>query len=441
MSQGKAAYFGTPKGSVDHFTSIGHECPQLSNPADYLLSQINHEFTDPASVDKILDHWSVTNVQSTKDNTQDLDLVILDDDEKARLSWLHEFGFVLRRQCKVVVTDPMVYMGRAIGFIFICSFFAVIYIEARHREQSQLMNRLFFLMWLMGVPTSMGVVAVYVFSDEFKTIEKEIRNGMYSLSSFLLSSFIIQVPACFFLAVCAVGISGFGMINLWTPHFFEIVSMYALMLFAFECIARCMSVTFAVPLIGMLCYLNVWFTSFLFSGIMVPEDQIIYPFRVLVWLLPLNWGMSTIAWLDINDSTYSGAYICEKDSGRTDCLNHFDSSGNRIWPGWTCSEEPNGEYNPTQCLGYTGGQALDSIGITFESISSVDHFERNAGYNTLISLAVWVIYVCFAYKRVLQVASVRPISELEQHATKKSHDIGTSNNDFELLKTVDTEKV
>ncbi len=451
MSQGRAAYCGTPQGSVDYFASMGHVCPPLSNPADYLLSEINHEFTDPDSVEKILNNWennskklslmsSISTSTSTEEVTHENDN---DNDDREKLPWLSEFGFVLRRQCKIVVTDPMVYLGRGLGFIFITSFFAVIYIESRHRDQTQLMNRLFFLMWLMGVPTSMGVVAVYVYSDEFKTIEKEVRNGMYSLSSFLLSSFLIQVPACFLLAICAAGISGFGMINLYVPNFFEIISMYALMLFAFECIARCMSVIFTVPLIGMLGYMNIWFTSFLFSGIMVPEDQIIYPFRVLVWLLPLNWGMSTIAWLDINDSTYKGAYLCEKDSGRTDCLNHFDSNGQRKWPGWTCSKAPNGEYNPTQCLGYTGGQALDSIGITFESISSFDNLGRNMSYNTAISLTVWLFYVIFAYLRVLQVTTVQPLSDLEEkknHQTQKNgNDDSDSDSGFEMIPTSETE--
>ena len=443
MSQGRTAYCGTPAGSVEHFTSMGQKCPEMANPADFLLSAINQEFAEGGAdaVDKILSTWenmSTGDIQkyikaSSVDGEAAADepgsaTAATSTPSKQRLTWVQDFRYVLRRQCKIVLTDPMVYAGRGLGFICICAFFAVIYIEARKREQSQLMNRLFFLMWLMGVPTSMGVVAVYVFNEEFKTIEKEVRNGMYRLSTYLLSAFIIQIPACFFLAVCATGLSGFAMIKLYAPNFFGIVSQYCLLLFAFECIARCASVLFSVPLMGMLGYMNVWFMSFLFSGIMVPEDQIIYPFRILVWLLPLNWGMSAISWLDIADTTYDGAYLCTQESGRTDCLNHFDEKNNKIWPGWTCSETPNGEYNPTQCLGYTGTQALDSIGITFESISSADNIGRNTLYNILIAVSVWLLYVVFAYKRVMRESTIRPLSELPAQKAKPD-----TKGDFEMV--------
>ena len=47
----------------------------------------------------------------------------------------------------------MIYLGRAMMFLFACVFFAVVYIEARVREQDQCLNRLWVSMWLLGVPT------------------------------------------------------------------------------------------------------------------------------------------------------------------------------------------------------------------------------------------------------------------------------------------------
>eukprot|EP00605_Chrysophyceae_sp_TOSAG23-4_P001823 GSChrysophyteH1.ASY1.ANO1.2013.1 assembled CDS len=406
MSQGRTTYFGTPAGSVEHFASIGYKCPELANPADYLLGVINQEFCEggEVAVDKILAAWEAKSTEE-EDTPNALRQV------PVQLLWWEEFQYVLRRQMKIVMADPMVYIGRGVGFILITLFFAVIYIDARARAQDQLMNRLFFLMWLMGVPTCMGVVAVYVLNEEMKIVEKEVRNGMYRLSSFLVSSFLIQIPACFLLAVCATGISGFAVLDLWAPNFFGIVGMYALMLFAFECIARC-----------MLGYMNVWFISFLFSGIMVPEDQIIWPFRVLVWLLPLNWGMSAIAYLDISDTTNDGAFLCTKE----------------IWPGWTCSEEPGGEYNPTQCLGYLGTQALDSIGITFESISSENNVGRNCIYNSIIALCVWFIYVLIAYRKIMRESAIRPSTELSDAKNVAST---SPKGEFELVSINENDNV
>merc|ERR1719231_1760429 len=99
----------------------------------------------------------------------------------------------------------MIYLGRCIGFVFACTFFAVIYVESRNRVQEKILNRLWLSMWLTGVPTSFGVVAVFAFADEFKSICKEVKNGMYRLSGYLLSAFLIQIPAMFLLGLCAIG--------------------------------------------------------------------------------------------------------------------------------------------------------------------------------------------------------------------------------------------
>ncbi len=58
MSQGRAAFCGSPKSSVAYFNDIGHPVPNLSNPADHVLSVINHEFTDHAQVTSVLEAWA-----------------------------------------------------------------------------------------------------------------------------------------------------------------------------------------------------------------------------------------------------------------------------------------------------------------------------------------------------------------------------------------------
>jgi len=68
----------------------------------------------------------------------------------------------------------MVYLGRAIMFCLVCSFFAIIYIGTREREQDQASSKLFLLMWHAGVPTNLAVIATYAYNTEFFTIKKEV---------------------------------------------------------------------------------------------------------------------------------------------------------------------------------------------------------------------------------------------------------------------------
>ena len=302
LSRGKTAYMGTPKGSVAFFNSIGCQCPSQTNPAEFLLDLINSEFTSKVEVEKLLNTWK------SKEDSELSQLGIAiqiaekgelpDTSNLAKLTFTQELYYVGERQMRLIFSDPTMYLGRAIAFLFACTFFSVIYIYCRDRNQDQVLNRLWLSMWFVGVPTSLGVVAVYSFNEEYKILRKEVKNGMFSIWSFLITSFVLQAPLMFILAVFLDGIPGFAIANFWGPHYLEITAFYAITLFTYECIARMLSISFDNPLMGMLNYLQIWFTSFLFAGVMVPEDQVIWPFRVFFYIMPLKWSISSNAYLD-----------------------------------------------------------------------------------------------------------------------------------------------
>ena len=342
LSKGRTAFFGSPLGSVEYFDKVLNlPIPALSNPAEFVIDAINSEFTEEEKVNNILESWNDNN---EKNITLCSISETLPNKNLAELTSLLQLYYVFKRQCYIIVKDPMVYSGRAVMYLTMCVFFAVIYVHSRVRNQDQIFDRLWITIWFMGTPTSLGVVAVYAFNEEYKTITKEVKNGMFSIFSYILSSFLLQLPAMFLLALFSVGIPGFGIIDLYATNFLPIICLYACLYSSFESIARLFSVSFDNSLLGMLSYLNCWFTSFLFAGIVIPEDHVIWPFRVFFYLFPLKWGIPAIQYMDAIDATYNGAYLCD-DITRTDCLFHYDSNNNPILPGWTCSATPNELYN------------------------------------------------------------------------------------------------
>ncbi len=412
LSCGRTAFFGSPRGSVDYFQEIGYPVPELSNPAEHLLDVVNAEFTSPEKVKAVLDAWggkgSLTSKYSADMLSNELDkggATAIATRTEDKLSAFAEFWFVLKRQAHLAAVDPMVYAGRAGGFLCACTFFAIIYVKSMDRTQDQVLNRLWLSMWMAGVPTSMGVVAVFAFAEEFSTINKEVKNGMYNLYTYIMSVLVLQIPAMWILALFAIGIPGFGIGNLWAPKFFEIISLYAALYFSYECVARCLSVAFPNPLLGMLSYLNIWFTSFLFAGVMIPADEVIWPFRLFVYVLPLFYSVKTVCYLDAIDATYKKAYYCD-ESVRSDCLFHFTSTGRKLYPGWTCSAVADGEYNPMACYGNEGWQTLDSLGKSYASISSNDEVSENFGWITLIAFVFFLFFVVFAYMKVGAVSTI-----------------------------------
>jgi hypothetical protein len=91
-----------------------------------------------------------------------------------------------------------------------------------------------------------------------------------------------------FLALCSVGLSGFGILQFNGHEFVRIVVVFSCVLWVFDAIAQVCSVACQNPLLGMLVFLNWWFTTYLFAGWFLVESQIIWPFRGLCYLGPLK---------------------------------------------------------------------------------------------------------------------------------------------------------
>ena len=151
LSRGRTAYFGSPNGSVEYFDKIlGLPLPAMFNPAEFFMDCINSEFTDVEKVVSILDTWSDRTDNKTVHVTEISELPSTHLVELSRLSQLY---YVFRRQCYVILKDPMVYSGRAMMYLFMCMFFAIIYVHSRNREQDRVFDRLWISIWFMGTPT------------------------------------------------------------------------------------------------------------------------------------------------------------------------------------------------------------------------------------------------------------------------------------------------
>ena len=217
----------------------------------------------------------------------------------------------------------------------------------------------------------------------------------------MISASTIQLPMLFILAIFSVGIPGFAICGLWAPNFLPIICSYATVYISYECVARALSVAFDDALLGMLSYLNIWFTSFLFAGMVIPETTVIWPFRVFFTILPLKWGIQNVAYLDVIDATYSGAYPCDP-AVRTDCLM---APGDSI--GWTCTQTPGGNFNPLLCFGRTGKQVLYSLSANVGAVSIDDNIGRNFGIILAIAVFFLTFYTILASLKASKVSSIK----------------------------------
>lgn len=211
-----------------------------------------------------------------------------------------------------------------------------------------------------------------------------------------------------FLSICAISISGYAIAAWNAASYGYVMIIFALILWAFECLAQLCSVMSENPLLGMLVFMCFWFIAFLFSGVMVAEESVIWPFRVFTSVFPLKWGLRSFAYLEYSGTTYAGAKLCETAADPT-CFYHAETL-----PGWACDWSP----SVRPCLGHTGEQVLDSMGITFSTMSSEDSVLFDALIILCLGAAFKLLYIgLFVYKSRKSTKLRKPESKIQKLAS------------------------
>jgi hypothetical protein len=143
--------------------------------------------------------------------------------------------------------------------------------------------------------------------------------------------------------------------------------------------------------------------GFLFAGIMIPVEDVVWPIRIFCYILPLFYGFRSTLYLEMNDSTFGGAEECFATDA--DCSFHTNDAGENIIPGWKCTGAGADSFI---CLGASGTQVLDSLGKNYESIGSEDTVVEDALISLGIGLVIKLCYVVMINIKVKQASVIFP---------------------------------
>ena len=141
---------------ADYLTSIDRAIPKNSNPAEHVLDLVNREFVDEKEVDYMVASWKsyVERESSNPDSylyamAQEIQAIKggetqkLPDSQEGTPGALSQVGVLLKRHAMLTYRDPILYVGRALTFLFCCTFFSIVYYHARDRNQEQAPYKMF----------------------------------------------------------------------------------------------------------------------------------------------------------------------------------------------------------------------------------------------------------------------------------------------------------
>lgn len=383
LTGGRAAFSGKVKDAAGFFSSLGCQIPEHENPADFLLDSVNADFTDKARVEEVIEAWRearpMDKVRSGSFMFDKLDL-----GRKFRC-WCAEVAVLFRRSATLALRDPTVYLSRIVAFMMACSFFAVVYVKSRNRNQSQVNSRFWLLLWHMGVPCQFSMAAALGQNIELASVRSEVKAGMYRVSSYLAAQHLIQLPFIFVLALSVIGVSGYGIAN-WDPAgFWQVLLVECLLLFSFECAAQFFGVASRHPLLGMFNVVNFWFASFLFAGFLVPEDDVPMPFRLFATVSPIKWASKAATYAEFSGTEFEGAVLDEADPR-----------------GFSCG-------GAIECYGRTGLQVLNTLrSTTIKHLATEDELLKDCAMLLAIAAAFRLMYFVATWLRCRSGEAVKP---------------------------------
>jgi hypothetical protein len=256
--------------------------------------------------------------------------------------------------------------------------FGIVYFKARGNEQDQSINKMWVLNWYVGVPSNLGVVAVYFLNEEFKAIFRENKNGMVSVSYYMLVKTLLTFPFFFAFALFALVVPLFVIADVAWSAFVPVIFLYTAYSFVWESIAEAVAVLLDDPISGMLAYVSLWFLALLFSGFLVPPEDLYWPVKAFHYIFP--WGY----W------TRSSCYATFSEATWIPCT---DPTSNAV------------------CVNSTNGiDVLDSFSRVIPLVTSEDRFWQDLG--TLVGIGLFwkiisVVTVLFKSRRVAKIQRVK----------------------------------
>ena len=143
LSVGRTAYFGAASELRSYLDKIGRPVLDGSNPPEHMLDLVNKDFSSAEGVDAILAHFKYVSAPTPLGSPSLAD--------RCKTPLVSETWILFKKLLKLVVKDPILYVGRSVAFLVFCAFFAIVYVKARDVKQDQLLSRLFFIMWICGV--------------------------------------------------------------------------------------------------------------------------------------------------------------------------------------------------------------------------------------------------------------------------------------------------
>lgn len=306
-------YWGPVDDVVPYFASLGYQCPNYTNPADYVfMSILNTEKqaemalkdtvnSDKVRITELLGKWS--NCDLNQKLLAQVEVVPANKGYsktagKFHSDFLTQFQYLLGRAGRNALRNKFIIRVKFIQSMFIALLMGLIYLnlpsQTFNQQVQNFSGAIFFICVNMVMGSSIGILSI--FSLEKSVFIREHTNGYYGLSAYFLSKTLVELPHQVILPIVQTIIIYFmvGLNGDPTVNFF----VYALTLVLLTVCGSALGVFFASLFADLTVSLAVTpmvlLPLMLFSGLFVNNGSIPVYFDWIKYLSPIKYGFEIL---------------------------------------------------------------------------------------------------------------------------------------------------
>ncbi|CAI7570960.1 unnamed protein product [Penicillium glandicola] len=225
LSAGKTCYFGPISAVESYFSGIGYPIPAYTNPAEFILDIVNSDFDgskdleDEERVEAIQTAWATSNeaksiTRQISERVGSAEKLASKDsmEETARPGTVSITMALLHRSFVKSYRDVIAYGIRIAMYLGLAIMMGTVWLRLHPSQEyiQPFINAIFFGSAFMSF---MAVAYVPAFLEDRATFIKERANGLYGVTPFLVSNFLIGLPYLFSISIL------FSVVSYWLSNF------------------------------------------------------------------------------------------------------------------------------------------------------------------------------------------------------------------------------
>ena len=309
LNHGKIIYLGETKNLVSYFSSIGYQCPEYTNPSDYIFmnilnpvsidNKLNNNLNFPSIQEKdkyILENFTKSGMEkSIIDKCAMINsnkIALSEGVKKYQASKCLQYKFLLKRQLKNLFRNKAILrtkLGQSIGLGLIIGLTFLNIPGSGAQAQIQDRNGSLFMSSVSQVLLPItGILAL--FSSELPVTLREISSGYYGSLAYYLSKMSIEIPLQIIINIITCTIL------YWLCLFQKTFKKYIIFVAIISLGSLCgLSIGTAIATASKDVNIAVQFAPFLFiplilfSGLLINSDSIPPYFTWIQYLSPIRY--------------------------------------------------------------------------------------------------------------------------------------------------------